>query len=274
MPPILKTAALATGARLTYAEQGDPGGTPVLLLHGVTDSWRAFEPVLPHLPASLRAISLTQRGHGDSDKPESGYEIGDFAADAVALLDELGIERAVVVGHSMGAWVAEKVAAGHPERVTALVVAGAIGPVVPGSEVAEFGAELAVLEDPVPREVAHEFQVSTTERPLAASQLDVFVDESLKVPARVWRAAFDGFTRFDVAAALTSIVAPTLAVWGDCDAFASRADQDHLLARVPSARLRVYEGTGHAVHWEEPERFAADVAALAARVTEAPAEAA
>ncbi len=54
--PTIKSVELPNGIRLPYAESGDPAGTPVLLLHGYTDSWRSFEPVLPHLPGSLRAI--------------------------------------------------------------------------------------------------------------------------------------------------------------------------------------------------------------------------
>ena len=57
--------------RLPYVEQGDPDGTPVLLLHGITDSQRSWEPVLPLLPESIRAIAVTMRGHGDAERPEA-----------------------------------------------------------------------------------------------------------------------------------------------------------------------------------------------------------
>ena len=85
----IQTAELATGVTLEYTEQGDPSGVPVLLLHGLSDSRRSFERVLPHLPASIRALAVTQRGHGDSGKPESGYTADDFAADAAAFMDAL-----------------------------------------------------------------------------------------------------------------------------------------------------------------------------------------
>lgn len=64
---------------------GGRSGTPVIALHGVTDSWRSFEPVLPCLPSELRVIALTQRGHGASDKPAGGYRTADFAADVAAI---------------------------------------------------------------------------------------------------------------------------------------------------------------------------------------------
>ena len=71
----IKSVELPGRARLAYAEQGDPLGIPVLLLHGATDSWRSFERVLPHLPDSIRAIAVTQRGHGESSRPEGGYPV-------------------------------------------------------------------------------------------------------------------------------------------------------------------------------------------------------
>ena len=94
--------ALSTGVTLRYVEHGDQRGIPVVLLHGITDSWRSFEAVLPHLPPFIRAFALTQRGHGDTHRPASGYRTRDFAADIVAFLDAMNVRSAVIVGHSMG----------------------------------------------------------------------------------------------------------------------------------------------------------------------------
>src|SRR3712207_1254388 len=96
----IKTVELPNRVRLEYAEQGDPSGVPVVLLHGITDSWRSFERVLPHLPPSIHAFALSQRGHGDSDRPASGYRPRDFAADLGAFVDALGLGPVVVAGHS------------------------------------------------------------------------------------------------------------------------------------------------------------------------------
>src|SRR5687768_3405964 len=69
LAPAVASAALSTGVTLPFVEQGDPAGMPVVLLHGLTDSWQSFAPVLPFLPASIRAFAVTQRGHGDADRP-------------------------------------------------------------------------------------------------------------------------------------------------------------------------------------------------------------
>src|SRR4249919_2602297 len=91
---------LAPGLALSYADQGDPSGPAVLMLPGPTDSWRSYQPILDLLPHDVHAIAVSQRGHGESSKPEKGYRVEDFAADVVPLLNALGLERAVLAGHS------------------------------------------------------------------------------------------------------------------------------------------------------------------------------
>ena len=248
---------------LPYVEQGDVTGVPVLMLHGVTDSWHSYELVLPHLPEDIRAIAVTQRGHGDAPKPERGYLIEDMARDAVELLDDLGIERAVVVGHSMGSWVTQRIAIDHPERLLGVVLAGSFtGAVARDPALAAELRALGDVPDPITYRYALEWQESTIARPIDAGQMDVFVRESLKMPARIWTAAFNGFAGIDQREELADVSVPALLVWGERDAFIPRETQDELLETLSDARLEVYEGVGHAVHWEQPLRFAREVAAF------------
>ena len=115
----------APSVRLPVIEHGDPDGVPVVLLHGLSDSGRSFEPLLPHLPPSLRVLAMTLRGHGDAPKPEDGYGAEQMAADVVAILDDADVDRAVVAGHSMGSIIATRLALDAPERVAGLVLMGA-----------------------------------------------------------------------------------------------------------------------------------------------------
>jgi pimeloyl-ACP methyl ester carboxylesterase len=260
-----KSVELPNGIRLPYAERGDPAGMPVLLLHGYTDSWRSFEPVLPYLPGSLRAIALSQRGHGDADRPAAGYRAADLAADLAAFADALALGPAVVVGNSMGAQVAQRFAIDQPERTLGLMLIGAFttlrgNPAVRGL----WDGVVSALMDPVDPSFVRAFQESMLARPVPAAFLDVFVSESLKVPARVWRAALEGQMEDDATPELGRVAAPTLILWGDKDAIAPREDQEALVAAIPDARLEVYAGAGHAPHWEEPVRVAADLASFAA----------
>jgi pimeloyl-ACP methyl ester carboxylesterase len=260
MLPVVKSVQLPGRVRLEYVEQGDPAGIPVVMLHGVTDSWHSFGPVLPHLPESVHAFALTQRGHGDADRPASGYRTRDFAADVAAFADALRLGPVVVVGHSMGSTNAKRFAIDYPARTRGLVLVGTFATYRNNPTLVEFWqSAVSTLTDPIDPDFAREFQESTLARRLSPAFLETVVRESLKVPARVWRAAFEGFLEDDFASELGEIAAPTLVLWGDRDRFARRTDQDALVAGIAGSRLAVYEGTGHALHWEEPERFAVEL---------------
>lgn len=265
MEHAIKSVVLPNGVRLPYVEQGDPTGVPVLLLHGTSDSWRSYENVLPELPGWMRAIAVTQRGHGDADRPATGYRAKDFADDVAALMDAMGIEKAVVVGHSMGGSIAQRFAIDHPARLLGLVLAGARASWHRHPGVLALGDAAATLSDPVDPDFVREFQLSTLAQPVSPAYLDVVVAESLKLPAHVWRAAFtECVFPADHSAELGDIEAPTLVICGERDDIA-RDEQDALAAGIPGASLLIYPDAGHALHWEEPQRFAADLATFVAR---------
>jgi pimeloyl-ACP methyl ester carboxylesterase len=251
---------LPNQAKLCYVEQGDSSGVPVLFLHGASDSWRSFERTLPHLPESIRAIALTQRGHGDSSRPSRGYRCQDFASDLAAFMDALDLRTAVIAGHSMGGVVAQRFALDYPERALALVLAGSSPTMRGNSEVQElWDSAISTLTDPVDRGFVVEFQESTLAQFIPEPFLETVIQESLKVPARLWKAMFASLLQDDWSHEINKIKAPTLILWGDRDAFCSRRDQDALARSISTSQLVVYSNTGHALHWEEPELFADDL---------------
>ncbi|PWB58476.1 MAG: alpha/beta hydrolase [Bradyrhizobiaceae bacterium] len=265
-----RTIALPSGVTLEYVEHGDPHGLPVVCLHGWPDSWRSYETMLPHLPARLRAIAPSHRGFGGSSRLATGYRPADLAADLRAFMDALGILRAVVVGHSMGSIVALRFAVDFPERVAGLGLIGALT----GLRDHAVGRELweqAVrdLADPIDPGFVRDFQESTLALPAPAGFVDTIVAESLKAPARVWRAAFEGMLGEELGGALGGIAAPTFIMWGDQDGLADREIQERLASRIAGAKLVIYRGCGHSPQWERPDRIAADLAAfIAADVAE------
>ncbi|OJT21298.1 alpha/beta hydrolase [Archangium sp. Cb G35] len=250
---------LSTGVRMHYVEQGRHDGPVLVLLHGYTDSYLSFERVLPLLPRNFHVYALDQRGHGDSSRPDCCYSPSDFASDVAAFLDSQGIQRAVLVGHSMGSFIAQQAALEHPQRVQALVLIGS-APTVHGNAVAaELKSVVDTLSEPIDPAFVREFQAGTFYRPIPPSFLDTAVSESLKVPARVWKAALDGLIAEDHSARLRDISVPTLVVGGDHDGFFSVAEQQALAQALPSASLVLYTETGHAPHVELPQRFVDDV---------------
>ena len=257
----LRNAGLPDSLRLHYAESGNPAGPAILFLHGWPDSWFSYSRVLPLLPDRYRALVPDQRGFGESDRPDGGYGIPDLAADAAAFLDEVDVTRAAIVGHSFGTFVARRVAEAYPERVSRLVLIGsAFSPVNPVTR--EVQASLRDLPEPVTLAFAREFQSGTIHLPLPPEFFERLLSESVKLPARLWRATFAGLLSFVAARELGRIAAPTLLLWGDHDALFSRGEQERLVQAIPNARLRVYPDTGHCPNWERPELVAADLIAF------------
>jgi non-heme chloroperoxidase len=252
---------LSAGPQVHYAEQGDPGGEAIVFVHGWPDSWFSFSRVLPLLPARHHAYAFDQRGFGDSESPSCCYAIDDLATDVVAFLDAVHVERATLVGHSLGSFIARRAAETHPERVTRLVLIGsAVTPV--NHVMLEVQAAVRDLQDPVPPEFAREFQAGTAYVQLPEVFFEGIVAESLKLPARLWREVFDGLLAFDDVDQLGSITALTLILWGEHDALFPREEQDALVAAIPNAKLTVYSETGHCPNWERPEKVAADLDAF------------
>ena len=252
---------LGTGPQLHYAEQGVADGQPVLFLHGWPDSWFSFSRVLPLLPGQFRTLCIDQRGFGESERPGSGYRIEDFAADVVSFMDALEIERASLVGHSFGSFVARCVALHAPDRVDWMVLIGT-GFARSNPVILELQASLRNLPDPIPVEFAREFQASTAYLPLPEEFFERIVLESLKIPARLWPVMVDRLIEYDDAAQLSKIAAPTLLLWGEHDALFPRTHQDRVMTALPGAELKIYQETGHCPNWERPERVADDISAF------------
>jgi non-heme chloroperoxidase len=267
----ISSVELASGLRLSCAQQGDAGDVALVLLPGPTDSWRSYEEILDRLPPSMHTVAVSLRGHGDSDKPETGYRIEDYANDVALLLDALGIERAVLVGHSGSCLVARRVALDHPERIAGLVLEASPSTLRGNPGLQEFvHSVVSDLEDPISAELVRSFVVGTSSDDLTPEWLDQLTEEVLKVPARVWKQTFDALLDYDDTFELTRIAVPTLLVWGELDALVPRDMQGRLVRRIPTVELLVYPGAGHTPRWDDPARFTRDVAAFAAGLLREP----
>jgi non-heme chloroperoxidase len=264
--PVIAAVTIGSGTTLSYAVWGDALGAALVLLPGPTDSWRSYSPVLDRFLSSLRVVAVSQRGHGDSDKPQTGYRVEDFAGDVVPLLDALGIEQAVVAGHSGSCLVARRVALDHPERVAGLVLEASPTTLSGDPNLEGFiESVVSTLRDPIDPAFARSFVANTSSDDLPPALLDELAAEVLKVPARVWKETFVGLQTYNDMAELERLTVPTLLVWGDADHLVTRDMQDSLAERIRGAELRVYEGVRHTPRWEEPGRFATDVAAFVER---------
>jgi pimeloyl-ACP methyl ester carboxylesterase/tetratricopeptide (TPR) repeat protein len=258
---------LKSGLSVAYVESGPSDGQPVILLHGVTDSSFSYSRVLPMLDKRFRYYALDLRGHGESDKPGTGYAMRDFASDVAGFMEAKGIPRAVVVGHSMGSFVAMQTALDHPQRVERLVLIGSATTANSGA-VPEVRGLFAGLKDPIPVSFIRQFQVGTSSDKLPEDFIAGVVSESQKAPARVWRAALEGVAAEDYKPRLPKITVPVTIFWGEKETVFFRDQQDLLKAGLKRSELKIYPDAGHAPHWEFPERFAEDLNRILASSTE------
>jgi non-heme chloroperoxidase len=256
------TPLLSTGVRLHYAQRGNRGGEAIIFLHGYSDSWFSFSRVLPLLSPSYHAFALTQRGHGDSDKPECCYTPHDYAADVDAFMEAVGTDEATLVAASTGALFAQRVTLSYPRRVRRLVLIASQTPARENEALSGFREEVRALQDPVPPEFVRGFQESTIYHPVPQQFLETAISESLKLPAHVWRDYLEQAVLSidrDYVVELGEINVPTLILWGEQDPLFPREEQERLAAAIPGATLKVYPESGHAAHWERPEWVVQDL---------------
>jgi rifampin ADP-ribosylating transferase len=271
--PRVRQVVLATGVSVPYVSAGPAAGTPVLLLHAWGESWRSFDRLLPLLPGTIRAAAMDLRGHGDAEKPASGYSLVEIAADVTAFMDAVGIPSAVLLGSSSGGYVAQQVAITSPHRVAGLVLVGS--PRSLQGRRPSFAGEIDQLTEPVDAAWVRRFLAwFPLFHQVPQWYIDGRVQDGVRMPAYVWRETLAGLVGARPPTDTATITAPTLIVWGARDDVLTRQEQRALAAAIPAARLIVYQDTGHLVLWEQPERVASDLAAfiggLASNLPEAP----
>jgi len=245
--------------RIAWESAG--AGNPVLLIQGLGYARWGWDPVVPALAEAYRVLTFDNRGIGESDVPPGPYTAAEMASDALQVLDEAGVERAHVVGASLGGMIAQELAVRAPERVDRLVLCcttpGGAGAVpMPARTVALF-VEAAQLEP----EVALRRFVENALGPDGAGLVDEIVARRLAHPfdPSGWQAQAAAGTTF-AGTALETIQAPTLVIHGTDDAVVDAANAELLTERIPQATLVLLPRAGHLLFWERPAEFVRIVA--------------
>lgn len=235
------------GTALACQQQGH--GPPLVLLAGQANNHHWWDAVRTDFHATHSTITLDYRGTGASDKPHGEYSTRQFADDVVAVLDELGLERADVYGTSMGGRVAQWVAAGHPHRVRRLVL-GCTSP--GGTHAVERDASVRrALAQPDPdavRQALLDLMYSPAWRAGHPGPYTTLGDAGMPPHAR--RGHLLASNQHDAWDALPAVTAPTLILHGDQDRLAPVDNLRLLAARIPDARTHVFAEARHA-YFEE-----------------------
>jgi pimeloyl-ACP methyl ester carboxylesterase len=258
------------GRRLAYEEVAphDPQGT-LLLLCGIGAKRQGWYKQLPVLGERFRAIAIDYRDVGDSGAAGEQYAIRDLADDVAALARALGIERASLIGISMGGFIALELALAHPELVDRLILvvtsAGGATHVPTSSEVMRA---LMPGDEQVESGAGARRVCSLVAGPGFAERhpeaIEEFVEIAQHNPMNVaaYLRQLSACRAHDVADRLGEIAAPTLVIHGDADPLVRVENGRHLAATIPGAELIVYEGVGHIPEVECFEQFNDDLLAF------------
>ena len=240
--------------KIAWERHGE--GASLLLIHGLGYARWGWEPVVEPLSRSFDVIVFDNRGVGESDAPPGPYTAAQMAGDAVQVLDEAGVERAHVVGTSLGGMVAQELALSYPGRVDRLVLACT----TPGGPSA-FPMPQRTVDLMLARATLREFTENALEpdpRPELVDRILVHRERTAQ-PFEQWAAQAAAGATFDAYSRLGSLAMPTLVQTGDGDLVVDPRNSDLLVEAIPDARLSVYPGAGHVFMWQEPDRFVAEL---------------
>ncbi len=273
---------VAPGFSLNVETWGE--GAPLVLLHGFTGSSRAWAEFGELLGRSFRCIAVDLVGHGDSDAPGDlwRYRIEQAAADAVAAVRSLGVERGAWLGYSMGGRTAVAVACTRPEAVSALVTIGASPGIADEAERTARRRADDALADRIEQEGIEAFVAYWESLPLWASQarLPAVLREAQRAVrlANAPRGLANSLRGMGAGAqppfhdALRRLRVPFLALAGELDSKYARAAAE-MATLVPRGRVEIIAGAGHAAQLEAPAQTAAAVTRFLAHSIHLPLEA-
>jgi pimeloyl-ACP methyl ester carboxylesterase len=300
-----KAAHLPNGEVISYAEYGDPSGAAIVLIHGYTDNARDWVPMLPFMPRRYHLILPDLRGHGHSGKPECCYGRLDFAYDIKLLMDALHVQKADIIGHSLGSVIAQTFAEYWPERTSRVVLISSTGGTPPSgtllggtppsgtppsgtppsgtppsgtppraasskSAAADFVAQIDRLHEPLDPDSPFMIAWWDSPTPVDPEFIRRQRQDAARIPLRVWRAVLDqGLHSNDLYADLQRdlprLKAPTLLIWGSIDPIMDEAVRQTLRDALPRAQVKIFDGLGHNPFWENPAEVAGVIAAFLQR---------
>jgi 3-oxoadipate enol-lactonase len=259
------------GARIHYDVIGRPGGEPVLMIQGLGTDKNGWSLQRLALAPHYRTIALDNRGAGRSDKPEGPYSLEQMASDAVSVLDALGVERAHVMGASMGGAIAQILAVTYPDRVRSLVLACTACRNHPWrrqlltgwAETAERDGMGTLAREAArwvigPRSLRRVSPLFGWLGPLAMFRTShAFVAQVNAILSADEESSSTRLAELDV---------PTLIIVGNQDILTPRGDSEDLAERIPNAELVVISGAAHGLMIEHWRPFNRSVLAFFARV--------
>lgn len=262
----------------------DSGRDPLIFIHGLSGCWQNWLEQIPHFARDRRVIAVDLPGFGQSEMPAEEISISGYADAIDALMQQLGIDSAQVVGNSMGGFIGAEVAIQHPARVERLVLVAAAGLSIESVRTERTKGLRHRAENVVFFTLGHiasrSHQVALRRR-LRAALLLLVAAHPARLPGPLaaqqvlgsgrpgFSDALEAMCRYPLRDRLELISCPTFIIWGDKDRLVPVKDAALFEQLIPNSRKIVYEDTGHVSMMERPARFNEDVRAF---LEEAPGE--
>lgn len=250
--------ASVNGIELNYNVVGE--GPTIVLTHGIGGTGEDLEPLAARLADHYRVVTYDVRGFGQSSRPAEGYSISQFAADLAGLLDHLGIDKAIIGGHSMGGTVTQRFILDYPERTAAAIIISTSSQVNEKAKAFWQGQADAIAEHGMAAFVRRSRPAEYTEAYLKEHPEVVEAEERRirnnpdgKVYAQAARAVSD----YHYTEELKAVRVPALVIVGSADTQTPPGGSVIISRSIPGAQLHILEGVTHALPREAPDKAAA-----------------
>lgn len=251
---------MLNGLQLRLLERGPVSGRPMVFLHGTGDNARTWDLIAPHLSSCFRVIALDQRGHGKSgwaDPP--AYRCGDYMADLTAVIDSLGLEGMILLGHSMGALHASLYAALNPGRVAALIHVD-IEPCPPDWNRKYLLGLYKNLPDSYASPEDYLGEIAKNCPYACKEHLQDLAAKSLVQREGRWHRVYDReilarFDHYDLLGHLQAIRCPALVVRGAESRVLGRQAAEDMTRAMPAGEMVEIPKATHPAHLDNPDGF-------------------
>ncbi|MGE0483855.1 MAG: alpha/beta fold hydrolase [Gammaproteobacteria bacterium] len=256
------------GVKVFYESFG--AGKPIVFLHPWSTNRFIWTFQLMEFARSHRVIAVDHRGHGQSDKPASGYAITEKAADVAAILDDAGIDQAVLVGNSIGGMIAMQTALDYPERVRGLLILSSgtnLGAAAPPEMAEAMQKDWRAMFSGL-LEGAVSAKTKQTRPEIGAYMEGCFRTESNFTEGVFFTSVADpgGVFGWNISDRLKDIKQPTLILAGEEDGATPVEANQFLADNIPGARIKIYKDVGHFLQLEQPMTFNGELRAFLERV--------
>ena len=258
-----KAAHLSTGIHLAYTVTGDEKGTPVILIHGLTDGRVSWSQVAPQLAKKGYRVYVPElRGNGKTDKPieESAYSIKELAKDIAAFIDKLELNKPHIVGHSFGSFVAQELSISYADKIGSITLIGSAASVDKKNATIDWllnGTDDKLFDGVYAYDSTQKLPETFFEKWGNSTNPDkdfqtAYLEHLKQVPYYAWKFLVKSFVAVDNAKRLSSITSDVQIIWGTKDAIFDKKSQEALqdgLSKAKKVVFREVKDADHNTHW-------------------------